>query len=171
MRKNSRLFEAMTLNLLVEDVMKRNKTETCVVYSFDDPAMNGIGNYVVQSLTVNGVRWSSPILGVFSKSRETLQDLQITTLDILSAASNYNHKPDGIFNRISFVMSESTVHNFGVVEEVCKDLNIKEVPGSLVCNVHPLMMFDRKMKEFCQKLHDCLGREKLADRFLVDVYF
>ena len=37
-----KLFEAMTLNLLVEDVMEGNKTETCVVYSFDGSAMNGI---------------------------------------------------------------------------------------------------------------------------------
>ena len=69
-------------------------------------------------------------------------------------------------------MSDSIAHNLGVVEEVCKDLNVKEVPGSLLCNVHPLMVFDWKMKkEFCQKLHGFLGREKLADCFLVAVDF
>ena len=73
--------------------------------------------------------------------------------------------------RISFVMSDSTAHNLGVVEEVCKDLNIKEVSGSLLCNVHQLMMFDWKMKELCQKLHDCPSGEKLEDCFLVDIDF
>ena len=73
--------------------------------------------------------------------------------------------------RISFVMSDSTAHNLGVVEEVCEDLNIKEVSGSLLCNVHQLMMFDWKMKELCQKLHDCPSGEKLEDCFLVDIDF
>ena len=73
-------------------------------------------------------------------------------MTLLSAASNYNYKPD----ETSFVMSDSTAHNLGVVKAVCKDLNVKEVPGSLLCNAYPLMMFDQKMKEVCQKLHDCL---------------
>ena len=46
-------------------------------------------------------------------------------------------------------MSDSTAHNLGVVEEICKDLNVKESPWSLVCNVHSLMVLDRKMKELC----------------------
>ena len=49
MHKNSTLFEAMTLNILAEDVMRRNKTETSVLYSLDGSAMGGIGNHVVQS--------------------------------------------------------------------------------------------------------------------------
>ena len=63
--KNPKLFEAMTSNLLVEDVMKGNKAETCVVYSFDGSAMSGLGNCVVQSFTVNGVHRSLPTFGVF----------------------------------------------------------------------------------------------------------
>ena len=49
MHKNSTLFEAMTLNILAEDVMRRNKTETSVLYSLNGSAMGGIGNHVVQS--------------------------------------------------------------------------------------------------------------------------
>ena len=63
----------MTLNLLVEDVMKGNKKETCVVYSFDGSAMNGVGNYVVQSFTVNEANRSLPAFGVFSESKETVK--------------------------------------------------------------------------------------------------
>ena len=37
----------MALNLLIEDVMKGNKTETCAVYSFYHSAMNRLRNYVV----------------------------------------------------------------------------------------------------------------------------
>ena len=45
--KNFKLLEAMALNLLIEDVMKGNKTETCAVYSFYHSAMNRLRNYVV----------------------------------------------------------------------------------------------------------------------------
>ena len=121
--------------------------------------------------TFNRVYKSLPTFGMFSESNETSENLQIAMFDILFAASNYNNKPDEIFKRISFAMSDSAAHSLGLVEEVYKNLNIKEVPGSLLCNIHPLMVFDREMKELCQKLHDCLGGEKLADCFLVDVDF
>ena len=133
--------------------------------------MNGIGNYVVQSFTVNGVHRSPPTFGVFFGSKETLKDQQITTVYILSAASNYNYKPDEFFKKMPFVISDSTAHNLGVLEEVSKDLNVEALPGSPFCNFHPKRMFDWKMEELCQKLHDCLGGEKLADCFLVDVDF
>ena len=68
-------------------------------------------------------------------------------------------------------MFDSTAHNLGMAKKVFKDSNIEEDPGSLLCKIHPLMMFDWKMKELCQKLHDCLGGEKLAYCFLLDAEF
>ena len=134
--------------------------------------MNEIGNYVVPSFTVNGVHRSLPTLGVFSVSKETLKDLLKSSIspDILFTAINCNYKPNKIFKRILFVMFDSTAHNSSMVEEVCKDLNV-EVSGSLLCNVHPLMMFDWKIKELCQKLHDCVRGENLGDCFLVMLTF
>ena len=62
MRKNcrvdSRLFEAMALSLFVEDIMNDETSSTCNVYSSDGSGMNKVGNYVVQSLSINGVRRS-----------------------------------------------------------------------------------------------------------------
>ena len=55
--------------------MQDNSKDSCIVYSFDGSGMNEIGNYVVQSLTINGVRRSLPRLGVFTETRETLEDL------------------------------------------------------------------------------------------------
>lgn len=128
---------------------------------------------VVPSFTVTGVHRSLPTLGVFSVSKEILKDLLKSSIspDILFTAINYNYKPNKIFKRILFVMFDSTAPTSSMVEEVCKDLNVEEVPGSLLCNVHPLMMFDWKIKELCQKLHDCVGGENLADCFLVMLTF
>ena len=62
----------------------------CVVYSNDGSAHSGVGNYVVQSVFVNGVQRNLPTFGVFSEKRETLEDLIKCTSTILSAASLYN---------------------------------------------------------------------------------
>ncbi|XP_066926157.1 uncharacterized protein [Clytia hemisphaerica] len=170
-RVNSKLFEAMALGLLVEDIMEDKTNSTCIVYSNDGSGMNQVGSYVVQSLSINGVRRSLPTFGVFSETKETLKDLQITTFDILSASSNRKYSNKDILKKISFVMSDSTAHNIGVIESVCEELAIDDVPKTLLCNVHPLMMFDRKIRELCQEIHNHLGGKKLADCFYVDVDF
>ena len=155
------LFETMALNLLVEDITKNPNSKTCVVYSYDGSGINKVGSYLVQSLTMNGVRISLPTFGVFTGTREILKDLQIATLDILSAASNSECSKEDILKRISFVMSDSTSHKLGVTEAVCEELEVEDVPLTLVCNVYPLMVFDYQIKELCQKIHDCLRDKKL----------
>ena len=106
---------------------------------------------MVQSLTMNGVRISLPTFGVFTGTREILKDLQIATLDILSAASNSECSKEDILKRISFVMSDSTSHKLGVTEAVCEELEVEDVPLTLVCNVCPLMVFDYQIKELVRK--------------------
>ena len=154
-------FEAMALNAIVEEVM-RNDCNTCITYSNDGSSMSGVGAYVVQSLTINGVQRSLPTLGVFTESRETLKDLEITTLKILSAASFHKYSEQDILRKISFVMTDSTSHNLRVIESVCDELDIDEIPGTLLCNIHPLMMFQGKIKELCQEIHDTLGNKKIS---------
>ena len=171
------LFETMALNLLVEDITKNPNSKTCVVYSYDGSGINKVGSYLVQSLTMNGVRISLPTFGVFTGTREILKDLQIATLDILSAASNSECSKEDILKRISFVMSDSTSHKLGVTEAVCEELEVEDVPLTLVCNVCPLMVFDYQIKELCQKIHDCLRDKKLQawkcggnDRFVTTLF-
>ena len=48
-------------------------------------------------------------------------------------------------------MTDSIAHNLGVIEDVCEELGIEDVPDSLVCHVHPLMMLQRKVMEFGRK--------------------
>ena len=67
-------------------------------------------------------------------------------------------------------MTDSTAHNMNVFEQVCEELDI-EKPSILLCNIHPIMMFQNKIKELCQKIHDSLGKNKINDCFLVDVEF
>ena len=92
--------------------------ETCVVYSNDGSAQSGVGNYVVQSLTINGIKRSLPTASVFTETRETLSDLIQNTLDILSASCNHKNSSKEILEKINFIMTDSTAHNIGVIEKV-----------------------------------------------------
>ena len=82
-----------------------------------------------------------------TESRETLKDLEITTLKILSAASGNKYSPSDIVEKISFVMTDSTSHNLNVIEMVCEELDVEKVPKTLLCNAHPLLLFQHKIVE------------------------
>ena len=68
-------------------------------------------------------------------------------------------------------MTDSTAHNLGVIEDVCEELGIEDVPDSLVCQVHPLMMLQRNVMEFWYEIHDAFGSNAIKDCFIVDVDF
>lgn len=94
------------------------ENETCVVYSNDGSAQSGVGSYVVQSLTINGIKRSLPTAGVFTETRETLTDLIENTLEILSAACSHLYSSKELLEKIAFIMTDSTAHNIGLMEKV-----------------------------------------------------
>ena len=54
---------------------------------------------------------------------------------------------------------EAMVLDF-IVQEIMDDGKFSllfKVPNSILCNVHPLMMFQNKIKTLCQTIHDSLG--------------
>ena len=164
------LFEAMALNAIVEEMMD-NETKSMITYSNDGSSMSGVGSYVVQSLTINGVQRDLPTMAIFTESRQSIKDLEVTTLKILSAATGHKFSEQEILSKIKFHMTDSTSHNLEVMDLVSEELGIEYVPKTLLCNVHPLMMFQGKMKELCQEIHNSLGNKKITDCFLVDVEF
>ena len=114
-------MEALTLSEITEGVMSGS---ACVVYSFNRSAQSGVGKYVVHSLSVNGIQKNLPTLGVFTDSSS-----------------------QAILCKIDFVVSESTLHYLNVMEHVFGDKGIKEnAPQSLLRNVRPLMLFQKKIK-------------------------
>ena len=73
--------------------------------------------------------------------------MEINTLKILSAASGNKYSPSDILEKISFVMTDSTSHNLNVIEMVCEELAVEYVPKTLLCNAHPLILFQHKIVE------------------------
>ena len=164
------LLEAMALNAIMQEMMEEGNTSS-ITYPNDGSSMNGVGSFVVQSLTINGVQRTLPTLGIFTESRESLKDLEITALKILSAATGYKYSEQDILKKISFVMTDSTSHNLEVLGLVAEELAVEHIPKTLLCNIHPLMMFQGKMKELFLDIYNSLGNKKITDCFLVDVEF
>ena len=160
----------MALNAIVQEMMEEGNTSS-ITYSNDGSSMNGVGSFVVQSLTINGVRRTLPTLGIFTESRESLKDLEITTLKILSAATGHKYSEQDVLKKISSVMTDSTSHNLEVIGLVAEELEVEHIPKTLLCNIHPLMMFQGQMKGLCLDIHNSLGNKKITDCFLVDVEF
>ena len=164
--------EAMILSSIVEDVMNSNENGV-ITYSNDGSSLSGTGSFVVQSFTINGKKRALPTLGVFTESKESLAELEIATLRILSASVGHKYSAKDIMTKIDFVITDSTAHNIGVVNQVCAELGVAEddIPSSLVYHVHLLMMFQSKVKEVYQSIHDGIGDNRIKDCFLVDIDF
>ena len=63
------LLEAMALCAIVNEIMS-SETDAAITYSNDGSSMSGVGSYVLQSLTMNGVQRSLPTLAIFAERRE-----------------------------------------------------------------------------------------------------
>ena len=90
---------------------------------------------------------------------------------MLSAATGYKYTEAEILKKITFVMIESTAHKIGVMEKVEFNIDNDQCPKTILCNVHPVMIFQTKLKELFNETQDSFGTKKLDDCFTVDVDF
>ena len=74
------------------------------------------------------------------------------TFKMLAASTSWEYTEKETVKEMHFVMTDSTSHNLGVIEEVCAELQTDSVPDSLDCHVHPMMMFQRKIKAVWQEI-------------------
>ena len=96
---------------------------------------------MVQSVTIDGKQRTLPTMSIFTESRESLAELEKSTMKILSAATGYKYSAKEIVEKVNFVMTDSTAHNLKVFDSVCEDLGAEHSPTSVTCNMHVLMMF------------------------------
>ena len=53
--------------------------------------MSGVGNYMVQYVTIDGKQRTLPTMGTFAESCKTLAELKKSTTETLSAATGYKY--------------------------------------------------------------------------------
>ena len=93
------------------------------------------------------------------------------TYKILAASSGWKYTEKDLVEKIDFVMTDSTAHNIDVIQDVCDELETDSIPDSLICHIHPMMMFQRKVKAVWQEIHDTFGTNSIKDCFITDIDF
>ena len=68
------------------------------------------------------------------------------TFKILAASSGWNYTEKKLVENFDFAMTDNTPHNLGFTQNVCAECETESAPDELICNVHPMMMFQRKVK-------------------------
>ena len=68
-------------------------------------------------------------------------------------------------------MTDSTAHNLGIIQDFCAECETESVPDTLICNAHPMMIFQRKVKQVWQEIHDAFGANTIKNCFITYVYF
>ena len=107
-----------------------------------------------------------PTLNVTSEAKRNLADLKLATIEILETASGVESKL--LFDKIDFVITDQTAHNFGVEELVAQDLGTVTTPEHLFCNVHLSLMFNRILTKQWRDIENVIGRDKIYSNFLVN---
>ena len=139
--------------------------EAYVVYSNDCSAQNGVGSCSVFKKMLKEIC----LLLEYSQKKEKpfLTQLNAPFKYFQHQHTNTAHQIY-ILKNITFAISDSTAHNLKVME-FCEDEGVENNTLVLLCNTHPLMMFQRKIKEFCQEL--VIGKNRIKECFLVDIDF
>ena len=169
-RSNESACEAAILRKIVIEIMSSD-SNTAVIYSNDGSAKRGVGKFIVQSFLIGNKRRVLPTLGIASENKENLAELQVHTYKMLSAASNNEYSYSDILRKVDFYLSDSAKHNLGVMNKVCEKLAVNNVPDSLLCHVHPMMMFQRKVKELWMEIHNGFGTDTIKQCFVSEVSF
>ena len=68
-------------------------------------------------------------------------------------------------------MTDSTSHNLNVINQVAEELQAESFSSTFLCNVHALIMFQGKIMELCQQIHESLGNQKINECLLVNIEF
>ena len=101
----------MILAGIVTEIMSP-ESEATITYSNDGSSKSGVGNFIVQSFIINGKQRALPTLPIFTESVQSLKELEKMTLEILSLASGRKYSEAEIYERIDFVMTDSTAQSW-----------------------------------------------------------
>lgn len=164
LRKEGKAREILALNLIVDKIFECAGKST-VTYHDDGSRKQGVGAFSVQGITIDNEFYHFPTVTISSEKRENLADLKVLLLEILSTASGRSKQE--LWEKIDFTMTDSTTHNLEVDDLVSEILETDHVPGHLLCQVHPVMMFVREIQKLCKEVDAAIGPDKIFSSFAV----
>ena len=66
-----------------------------------------------------------------------------------------------LWGAVLLFISDQCKTNKGLAKEVAQCMGLEHQPGQIFCNIHPVLMFDEKMKKMWQDLQIKIGAEKI----------
>ena len=160
--------EALALQCIVEKIMEDQDGEKAVITYHDDGSRKqGAGAFSVQGVTIRNKFYLFPTLALASESRANLASLKLVILSLLSAVSGV--PSDVLWKRITFTMTDATTHNMKVDDVVAEALGTEHLPDHLLCQAHPVLMFNRVMQKTFKEVDQVIGSEKIFSTFAVAI--
>lgn len=159
-------LEALALAQIVGKIMENDENST-ITYHDDGSKKQGAGSFSVQGITISGNYYPFPTMPIASETRKNLADLKMTILNILSVCGNV--PADTLWSKVDFVMTDGTGHNLEVEKMVAESLGSEHVPGHLLCQVHPVNLFNREMQKMWKEVDTTIGPDKIFAGFAVSV--
>ena len=103
-------------------------------------------------------------MSIASEARNNLAALKVAVLEILEVRSSF--QPKSLFEKIYFVITDQTAHNFNVDAIVAESLESEHIPDHLLCNEHPTLMFNRVVTKRWARMENMLGRYNIYSNVL-----
>ena len=94
-----------------------------------------------------------------NETQENWANLIDYMLSRMAVASEEDKK--NLWYNIILIISDQCKTNKGLAVEVANKLGVTHQPGQIYCNIHPVLMFDEKLKKVWQNLQMKIGAEKL----------
>lgn len=155
-------MEALVLSRLAHLIA--DSESTTVTYHEDGSRKQGTGSFMVSGVTIDGVYRALPTLNIASESKANLAELRVTLLNLLTAVSGIESRV--LYEKMDFVMTDATSHNIGVPALVGARLETDHQPDQLLCQVHPVMCFNRELSSLWKDVELTIGRDKIYANFL-----
>ena len=159
-------LEALALAEIVGKIMKSDSNST-ITYHDDGSKKQGAGSFSVQGITISGEYYPFPTMSIASETRKNLADLKMTILNILSVCGSV--PADTLWSKVDFVMTDGTGHNLEVEMMVAEGLGSEHVPGHLLCQVHPVNLFNREIQKMWKEIDTEIGPDKIFAGFAISV--
>ena len=118
-----------------------------------------IGKVGGAMLQVGGKTRVLPFQIMGNETRQNWAHFLNHVLSRMAALSEIEKKE--LWGAVLLFISDQCKTNKGLAKEVAQCMGLEHQPGQIFCNIHPVLMFDEKMKKMWQDLQIKIGAEKI----------
>ena len=153
--KDARLLISMEAEKKIAEEMLQKE---CAIIP-DGTGRKVIGKVGGAMLQVGGKTRVLPFQRMGNETRDNWAKFIDHVLARMSIVSQKEKKE--LWGSVLLFISDQCKTNKGLAKEVAQYMGLEHQPGQIFCNIHPVLMFDEKMKKMWQELQIKIGAEKI----------